>query len=122
MIADEMTADQMLEHLFGGAEDESKPLAEIIYGEEENDNGHEIECIFARCYATNCTVGPIWGQHQQSLRRACLPLMKSVAVARCTVPIHAQLIPCGLDFLWMNHTHANCLCGSAALCAAASRR
>jgi hypothetical protein len=74
MIADEMTADQMLEHLFGGAENESKPLAEIIYGEEENDNGHEMECIFARCYATNCTVGPIWGQHQQSLRRALFTL------------------------------------------------
>jgi hypothetical protein len=72
---DDMTAEEMMDYLFGDVESTpKKPLAKIIYTEEVGDFGKEVPCVFAECLETGCVVGPIWGQHEGSVRRALFNL------------------------------------------------
>lgn len=48
--------------------------SDITYTEEETEDGYECECIYATCRITGCRVGPIWGQHERSIRRALATL------------------------------------------------
>lgn len=58
--------------------------AKIIYTSAENENGYEVDCVFAECLDSEKRVGPIWGHHTRSVRRA---------LARLT-----EVCPCAADF------------------------
>jgi hypothetical protein len=50
--------------------------------EEEGDSGREQPCIYATCNTTDCRVGPVWGQHERSIRRALAMLSQECSCKR----------------------------------------
>jgi len=48
--------------------------ATIEYTEAENDDGYDVECVFATCEQSGVKVGPVWGHHERSVRRALATL------------------------------------------------
>jgi hypothetical protein len=54
----------------------------IEEAEEEGDSGREQPCIYATCNTTDHRVGPIWGQHEGSIRRALATLSKECSCNR----------------------------------------
>ena len=43
---------------------------EVRYEEAENDEGISVPCVYVRCPTTGTEVGPVWGQHERSIKRA----------------------------------------------------
>jgi hypothetical protein len=46
----------------------------VTHDTAENDQGFEVECVYARCTLTGREVGPIWGSSERSIRRALATL------------------------------------------------
>ena len=47
---------------------------EVRYEEAENDEGISVPCVYVRCPTTGTEVGPVWGQHERSIKRALATL------------------------------------------------
>jgi hypothetical protein len=45
-------------------------IAEIQYTEEENEDGRTQQCVYAVCSESGDIVGPVWGQGENSVKRA----------------------------------------------------
>ncbi len=63
-----------------------KSLATIDYTTEENEDGREMDCVFATCEESDETVGPIWGHGEASVKRALATLTEECG---CGAKFHA---------------------------------
>ena len=61
--------------------------ASIEETSEENDNGIEVDCIYATCDKSLDQVGPIWGTGEASIKRALATLTEECS--------------CGAKFHWL---------------------
>lgn len=61
--------------------------ATISFDLQENDNGIELDCVFATCNTSERVVGPIWGDGQASVKRALATLTDE---CNCGADFHRQ--------------------------------
>lgn len=63
-------------------------LAEVWEDESVGWKGYATECVFASCLESGHEVGPIWGTHERSIKRALFTLSRECP---CGVKFHTQV-------------------------------
>lgn len=59
--------------------------ADVEYGEQENEDGIDVPCVYVTCQRSGETVGPIWGDGDASVKRALATLSGECS---CGAPFH----------------------------------
>lgn len=54
-----------------------KVPADVDYTSETNDRGSNQDCVYVTCSESGCTIGPIWGHSDASVKRALAELTET---------------------------------------------
>lgn len=61
--------------------------SKVEYSSAKNDEGRQQNCVYAICVESNHRVGPIWGQHERSIKRAMITLTQE---CECGAKWHSE--------------------------------